>query len=275
LGLAALVSLTLCCAAAQAAPPMPITAFRDAYVAAVKKSHPDDTVTVKADNAVDVTNAKGEATTTYLDHGYAFYKQDPSQLDTILAGEVAALDVAAGDATYTAEQLIVVVRPASFLPDGVKASKAPLHRPLAGDLIELVAADQPATWAFPTGAKLRRALKMNNDAIWERALANTLKQLPGPPPADKRRTLVALTTGHGVASSLLAEPDIWDTPAMQVGGAPVVAPVAKDMVLLTHLDDTKGIAGLREVAAKGAGDADALTQQLFVRRNGAWEVLPP
>jgi hypothetical protein len=78
-----------------------------------------------------------------------------------------------------------------------------------------------------------------------------------------------------VASSLLAEPDIWDTPAMQVGGAPVVAPVAKDMVLLTHLDDTKGIAGLREVAAKGAGDADALTQQLFVRRNGAWEVLPP
>jgi len=274
LGFAACILLTLWGLAAPAAPPMRMTAYRDAYVAAVRKAHPDDTVTVKADNAVDVTNAKGDTTTSYLDHGYQLYQHDQDQLAEILAGEVATLD-AAGDDTFTAEQLIVVVRPAGFLPPGMKGRKAALHRDLADGLIVLVAADRPQSWAYPTGAKLRRALKLDNDAIWDRALANTRRELPAAPVQDKRRSIAALTTGKGVASSLLAEPDVWDTPAMQVGGAPVVAPVSKDMVLLVHADDTKGVAMLRQMAAKDAGDPDALTQQLYVRRNGAWEVLAP
>jgi hypothetical protein len=32
---------------------------------------------------------------------------------------------------------------------------------------------------------------------------------------------------------------------------------------------------LRTMAAKGAGDPDALSQQLFVRKSGDWEVLSP
>jgi hypothetical protein len=138
LALAACISLTLWGLAAPAAAPMSITAYRDAYVAAVMKAHPDDTVTAKADNVVDVTNAKGDTTTSYLDHGYALYQHDPGALADILAGEVATLD-AAGDDSYAADQLLVVVRPASMLPSGVRAAKLPLHRDVADGLIAIVA----------------------------------------------------------------------------------------------------------------------------------------
>ena len=55
----------------------------------------------------------------------------------------------------------------------------------------------------------------------------------------------------------------------------MVAPVAKDLVLLTHLGDARGVAAVRKMAAESANDPEGLTNQLFVRRNGAWVVLPP
>ena len=41
-----------------------------------------------------------------------------------------------------------------------------------------------------------------------------------------------------------------------------------------RLGDPKRVAALRKAAARSAADPDGLTSQLFVRRNGAWEVLP-
>lgn len=275
LGLAAAISLGLWCATAQAAPLLPMPAFRDAYVAAVKQAHPAATVTVLADDAVEIGNGHGDSVTTNLEHAYAYYRQDPAQLDVIIAGEVATLDAAADQPSLTADKLVVLVRPASFLPAGMSAAKAPLHRALAGDLIALVGADGGASWIYPPAATVRRQLKMTNDTIWARALANTAAQIPGVPAIGKKRSVATLTGGHGLTSSVLVEPDVWDTPAMQVGGAPVVAPIEKDMVMLIHLDDAKAVSMLRQLAAKSQSDPDALTQQLLVRRNGAWEVLAP
>jgi hypothetical protein len=257
------------------AQPMSMTEFRDAYVAAVQKAHPEDKVAIKSDNVVDVTNAKGETTTTYLDHGYAAYRQDPGALAEIMDHELAALDVAANMDAFTADQLLVLVRPASYLAADTPRSKKPLSRPIAGDLVALVGVDQPKTWEYPPASRLRRVLKMTNDEIWDRALANTAKRLPALPKPSAKKVVSALVSDAGLSSSLLAEPDIWDTPEQQQGGAPVVAPVAKDMVLMVHEGDAKGVAALRGIAAKAASDSEGLSDQLFVRRNGAWEVLPP
>ena len=274
LGFAAVISLALWCAGAEAAPLMSMPAFRDAYVAAVKKAHPTATVKVLASDAVEIGDRHGGSVVSYLDHAYAYYRQDPGQLETVLIGEVATLDATNGAASITARKLVVLVRPADFL-SGTQAATAPLHRALAGDLIVLVGADGGAAWVYPPAAQLRGQLKMNDEAIWAKALANTVDQVPGLPPAGKHKQFVGLTTGRGLAASVLAAPKVWDAPAMQVGGAPVVAPIAKDMVVVIHLDDAKGISALRELAVKSQTDPDALTQQLFVRRNGAWEVLPP
>lgn len=259
---------------AQAATPMSMRAFRDAYVAEVRNDIPGATVKVTADDVIEVTDRRGKVSTAFLDNAYAHYREDPGSLGAILKRYVGEV-LAAGDGPpFTADELRVMVRPASYLsltaPD-----KAPLHRPLAGDLVAIVAIDQPTRYLYPPEYELRAKLQLSNEALWARALKNTARKLPGVPPDGGKKAIDALTTGEGLAASLLAEPGYWDTPALQVGGPPVVAPVGKDMVLLVHLGDPGGVAALRKIAAKSADDPDGLSTQLFVRRSGVWEVLPP
>jgi hypothetical protein len=254
--------------------PMSMAGFRDAYVAELRKEAPKAGVNVVADDTVEVTFGPGRAATAYLNNAYAFYRQDPGQLDAVLKRYVAQALAVRHEEPVTIAQLRVLVRPRSYLPPGAAPDEGPLYRPLAGDLITLVAVDQQTSYAFLSAPRLRDALKLNDEAIWERALRNTDRDLPGVPPDAGKKAIATFTTAKGLAASLLAEPR-WDGSELQANGPPVVAPVAKDMVVLTRLGDVGAIAALRRVAAATAKDPDGLTDQLFVRRNGAWQVLPP
>jgi hypothetical protein len=218
----------------------------------------------------------------FVDNAYARYRQDAAQLKAVLREYASTVSPSAVADPVTVDQLRVVVRPTSYLAYQ-RATQAktpttdpgpPLTRSLAGDLLAYVAVDRPTSYVYLPGSTLRKQLKMDDDAIWARALENTARHVPVVKPQGKKKSLVGLVSGEGLSSSLLAEP-VWDTPEMQIGGPPVVAPLEKDMVLLTHLSDARGIAALRKVAAQSRDDPDGLTDQLFVRRNGAWEVLPP
>lgn len=274
LGLALAIALIAASGCARAAEPMSMAAFRDAYVAEIRKEFPSVTVKVVSDDVVEVTAAPQRTATAYLDRAYALYRQHPSQLSAILklfVGNVVAIN---GNPSFTAGQLRVLVRPASYLtPSGL--GKQLLYRPLAGDLIALVAVDEPTKYIYPPADELRATLKMGDDALWARALENTDHKLPGVPSDAGEKAVAAFTTGEGLASSMLAEPRLWDTPALQSGGPIVVAPVNKDLVFLVRLGDAGRVAALRKAAAESAKDPDGLTTQVFVRRNGAWEVLPP
>ncbi|HTX48847.1 MAG TPA: hypothetical protein VME40_05585 [Caulobacteraceae bacterium] len=272
LGVVSAMFVALGCAAA--ATPMSMASFRDAYIAELRREAPSVSVKIVADDAVEVTDGKRLADTAYLDNAYAFYRQDPSQLRAILKRYVGQI-LATGDLSqYTAAQLRVLVRPVSYLPSDIPPGKRPLYRPLAGNLVALVAVDQPTAFAFPPADLLRTTLKLDDESLWARALQNTGRKLPRVPPDAGKSAVAAFTTGDGLASSMLAEPDLWDAPEVEAGGPPVVAPVEKDLVFMTRLGDPAGVAALRGAAAKVAGDPDGLTNQLFVRRNGAWEVLP-
>jgi ketosteroid isomerase-like protein len=274
LSLALVIAIVAAGGCARAARPMSMASFRDAYVAEVRAEQPSASMKVVADDVVEVTKPDQQTFTAYLDNAYAFYRQEPGQLRSILKHYVGELLAARGDTAFTAEQLRVLVRPASYLSI-TAADKPLLSRPVAGDLIVIVAVDEPTKYLYPPAAQLRATLKLGDDAIWTRALGNTARKLPGIPAQDGKKSIAALTTGEGLAASLLAEPGYWDTPALKVGGPPVVAPVAKDMVFLTHLGDASGVAAVRKMAAESVNDPEGLTDQLFVRRNGAWEVLPP
>jgi hypothetical protein len=150
-----------------------------------------------------------------------------------------------------------------------------LTRSIAGDLVAMVVVDQPTTYQFIPASTLRAELKLDDAGIWSRALANTRRKLPAVPGGDDKGEVTTLSTGQGLAASLLAEPDYWDTPALQEGGPPVVAPVAKDIVFLSHLGDTRVVAAMHKAAAASVDDPHGLTTEVFVRRDGAWEVLPP
>lgn len=219
-----------------------------------------------------------------LDNAYDHYRADPSQLRTVLSGYVSATLESATPPTYTAAQLLVLVRPVSYAqahaameansPEAAKHGPL-LTRPIAGELVAMVVVDEPTTYQFIPASTLRAQLKLDDDALLARALANTRRKLPAVPADDDADAVVTLSTGVGLAASLLAEPDYWDTAALQTHGPPVVAPVAKDIVFLTHLGDRKVVRAMRKAAAASVDDPDGLTTQLFVRRSGVWEVLPP
>ncbi len=274
LGLLLAIALIAGSGCARADQPMPMTAFRDAYVAEARKEHPTVAVKIVADDVVELTAGPGKTATAYLDNAYAYYRQDPGQLDAILKRYVGNVFPIGSAPTFTADQLRVLVRPASYL--SVSAPDKPLlYRPLAGDLIVLVAVDEPTRYMYPPADQLRTTLKLDDDSIWSRALRNTDRKLPGVPPDAGKAAVAAFTTGEGLASSMLAEPKLWDAPELQTGGPPVVAPVDKDLVYMVRLGDPGRVAALRKAAAQSTSDPEGLTDQLFVRRNGAWEVLPP
>jgi hypothetical protein len=276
-------ALALSAACAKGGPIMSMRAFRNAYVAEIRKERPSDTVAVVSADELRVQSPSGGDSEAFIDNAYAFYRQNPDQLQAILEQYVGTLAAAASPVPYTAEKLLVLVRSTNYLAalyaaqarSGQADSGPPYTRPIAPGLTAFVAEDQPTTYFFPPAEVLRSALKMDDAAIWSRALANTRRKLPGSPPAKANGALVALTTGEGLAASLMAVPDYWDAAAMQVGGPPVVAPVGKDMVLVTHLSHPSGIAALRTLARKSVDDPDGLIDQLYVRRAGAWEPLAP
>jgi hypothetical protein len=196
----------------------------------------------------------------------------------VVKGSVAASIAATEPREIAAGTLLVLVRPTDYVqkqlfrPGDTGAPLPILSRPIAGDLVEIVAADQLLAYRFPPGPELRAALRTDDAGVWALTLANLRDTLADPDLTS--RQVVTLHTG-GLASSYLAEPELWDSPPMQVGGAPVVAPIGRDLVLVTHERDAKGIADMRKQAREMQRDPEALSDRLFVRRYGAWIELDP
>jgi hypothetical protein len=272
------IALTLPAGCAKAGPPTSMKGFRDAYAAEVRRRLPDSTIAVVSDDHLKIADGKGHDIDAYLDNAYAVYQQNPAHLQDVLKGYVSASIEAMEPTPIAAVELIILVRPAEYVQAqmataGGSGEPGPLlFRPLAGDLVEIVAVDEPSTYKFLPASALRAALGLDDAKVWALALDNLRDEVASPDLTS--RQVVALQLG-GVASSLLVEPELWDSPSMQAGGAPVVAPVGKDLLLVTHEEDAKGIADMREKAREMRQDPDALSDRLFVRRKGAWVELDP
>jgi len=251
--------------------------FRDAYAEAIKHAAPGVTVTPVAGDALEVRRGDKDPARARIDNAYAAYRANPRDLDEIL-GHYAKLvaDAVDNEPTYAAEDLVVLVRPTTYAkgdpalgavegPDG-----EPLTRPLAGDVLLIVAADRPDSFVLPAAGDLRERLKLDAAAIWTRAAANTHARLKGPAPTSK---VDIVTTGEGIASSLMAQDDYWDSPAMKARGETVVSPIGRDRLVILHGPTADEVAAWRRTAAEDDRE-DLLSQSLFVRRGGKWEPLP-
>lgn len=122
-------------------------------------------------------------------------------------------------------------------------------------------------------ADMRAALKVDDDTIWTRAIANTRSHLNvKPTPLTSGRPL-EITTGEGLAASLLMLDDFWDSPVFKSNGPLVVAVFARDDIFVASLSDESAVRSLRKLTAGAEHDPNGLTSELLVRRNGRWDVL--
>ena len=83
-----------------------------------------------------------------------------------------------------------------------------------------------------------------------------------------------VTAGGTYEASLLLLDEIWIPNAIAVQGDVVVGIPARDLLLVTGSQTPGGVDKLRQVVNATAQDANyKLTNTLFVRRNGRFEVL--
>jgi hypothetical protein len=150
--------------------------------------------------------------------------------------------------------------------DGVP--NAVVRRPFIGDLEEVVVGDTPTTIAFmPTGRLADLGLLA--EQAFERARANTATDVAGITWRPVRGLLeVRETTGYD--TSLLALDAMWATISTRLGGPVAVIVPTRDKIVIGRADRPRDITQLRAILAREATGDSALSDKIWVRRNGAW-----
>jgi hypothetical protein len=275
----AAVGMALAAAApAWAADLLSLRDFREAYVAALKTADPAVKIEAVTDDELKVTAADGKSLTAFLGNAYNAYRQNPEELNNILQHYTGVAVSALSEPTMTADKLVVLVRPEGYgeamfarAPKGT-VNPRPLSRPLAPGLSLYVAVDQPQSFVIPQASDLRDKLKLTDEQIWATALANTHRRLPDHLTEQQGMTVL---TGLEVSPSLMAFDAFWDSPDMQKGGPPVVSPYGRDSLLVVHGDKPGVIEALHKAALEGKDTPDALTDAIYVRRQGHWVQAAP
>lgn len=247
-----------------------IAAFRDRVAAEIRRQQPQASIVLEGGAGLQVTLPGEEAKTQSLDRAYGLYRDEPNRLEE-LVGVYARSFM---PVPVSLQSLRVLVRKeASNPPPGPQGDRG-LVRPIAGGLIAIVAVDGPDAYEFLRSSMLRRRLKLDDAAIWARAMSNTRALIPFKPQPLVAGQPARLQSGNGVASSLLADDAFWNAPAMTAKGPVVVAAPGRDEIYILLASDTAMIARTRQALAGVANDTETLFARLLVRRAGRWEVLP-
>jgi hypothetical protein len=245
-------------------PPLTLEAFRERVIEGMQQRAPG----LSIERTGDATIEYGDGGQTHVARGYAYYRENPRELESVLAQ--LAEHVGREQHVASPDELIVLVRPSGFQAGEEGGSDQGLALDLPAGLIAAIAVDLPDRYEFPTASRLRQTLGMDDAAIWERALANLIERVGLTPPAPKPGFMIGFKTDVGLASSLLVLHEYWDHPNLAGLGDLVVAPVERDELIAVPASDPTMIKALRNLVAQ-RDNSQFLSRRLLLRRNGVWE----
>jgi hypothetical protein len=203
-----------------------------------------------------------------VSNGYAYYLEHPRELRHAVR-RLAQLALDQPSSTK-AEDLIILVRPASFQAGKDGEADRGLARPLAAGLIAVVAVDMPESYVLSRASELRRDLAMDDAQIWDRAAANLRERLDMTPPRFESGKILGIKTDIGLAASFLVADCFWEHPNLSSLGQLVVAPLERDELVVAPLSEPDLVRALRNIVSRRES-AEFLCDRLLVRRNGGWE----
>jgi hypothetical protein len=154
---------------------------------------------------------------------------------------------------------------------GGGAAEQPVHRALAGDLVEILAYDTPTG----IGVMSKRSLgleAMDDAAAFALARANFARMAEALEWIEEDGFRVATLDGNYESSALLLD-RVWDELAAEMGGAIAVAAPARDFVVAARADNPEHVDVLRGLAEEAPFNPYGLSSFVFVRSDGRWEVL--
>lgn len=257
--------------AVSAQPLIDLLGFRDRVAAEIRKQQPKASIVLLGRVGLRVTLPGEEPKDQSLERAYSLYRAEPQRLDELVG--VYSRSFLPTPITPAALRVLVRTEAANPPPGPGGPGDRGLVRPIAGGLFAIVAVDGPDAYEFLRASVLRSRLKLDDAAIWTRALANTRAIVPFKPqklvPGQPARL-----AHDGLSSSLLADDTFWNAPAMTAQGPIVVAAPGRDELYLMLASDQRMVAAVRQELARVADDPDTLSSELMIRRGGRWEVLP-
>jgi uncharacterized protein YtpQ (UPF0354 family) len=258
--------------------------FTATFAEAIRKGRPELQVVIEHDLQVKLTSADGREWRSMLNNAYERYQQTPEARDEVIGMYVSAsLEMTSAVSARVERSAIVPIikdRPwleetrKAMLAGGAKKTPGQVYEDLNPELVILYALDSPQNIRYLTPEDLDSA-QLDRSELRALACANLKRLLPK---IERRGTngSYMFTAGGNYEASLLLLDSIWNDPGLDVDGDPVVAIPARDLLFVTGSRDRKGIEKLRQLIDKAStGSVYHLTEQLFVRRNGQFEVFTP
>lgn len=250
-----------------AAAPMSIEAFSDAFVARAEREMPGVTFHAK-DGSTLIMVKPGEADRPVsLETIYRYYRSEPERRDELIGRLIASLLEDHDALLSDPARLVVIVRSVdNRTPDGRPAEG--ITRPLAGDLMQILAIDSPASLRY-AGRDDLEAVKLSEAEAWKLAVPNALRLLGEVETGELAPDLLAVTAESGLATSLLASAKICGD---RVGEGVTVLMVSRDLFIFAPPDKPKAIEAFWRFVRATAADDEAPSKVPLVCRDGAWAV---
>jgi hypothetical protein len=259
-------------------------AFTKRYVESVQAANPGSEVTRTGSLRVTVRLAGQEPMRVFLDNAFGEYETAPDRLDEILAnyGSLSRLVLPSPSGEVDLDRVVPLVRIREYVEFSdaeIRASGKPdsmrvAQEPLAGTLVLLYGEDSERTISVLSRESVSK-LGLDGGALRKRAVAN-LKRICAEFGTESPAPGVHVVSADGsYEASFLLVDDLWTKEHLVVRGDYVVGVPSRGTLLVTGSDDRDGIAYVRQrsQAIFDSGD-HALTPQLFVRREGRWQVFP-
>jgi hypothetical protein len=209
--LLALVAMLFATSVAWAQETMSTAQFRDLYAQRVTAAVPGATITPLESLSLRIALPGGgdaQEMTVNLDRAYSEYSAAPDQLDTILGRWVRIASATPGDAQQP-DRIVSVVRTADHVAGYAQALSQDgedvrlVWRPLAGDLVEMIAFDSPDAIQFATEETISD-ISITPEQAWALAPQNLPARLGALSQETLAPGLVWIGGGNGLAPSVLA-----------------------------------------------------------------------
>lgn len=236
---------------------------------------PDAKVTVLGEFELSVRRAEGRETRLQLRNRYNEYKTDPGRLGRIVADYHEGIEKPAV-ATVDRARIVPVIKNRAWLAGnerslaarGVKSGGMPaqfLSEDYNDELVILYAMDEEKRTRYLMADE---QIGVARKDLRKLAVENLDRLLPSVQLAQAGDIAMMTANGDYEASLLLLD-QIWRGGKVKVNGDIVVAVPAKDVLLITGSKSRKGIAAVRELAAKYKAESRyEITDTLFVYRDG-------
>ena len=264
-------------------------AFARAALERLQRAAPDSTFALRerdgAGLAIQRAFPDGSSGTWFLGNAYQQYREDPAQLDAIVAHQLktwsetrAAVSAAAPARSDAAAHVLPVIKTRDWLtttsaqlrsmakPDKI-ADSEPLHRDLAGDLLLVFAEDDVNGMRFVSRGELERLQLRDDASLDQRALDNLAARL-GELKITGKGGRYRLEFDNFYEASLVLLAARWRD-RLTLDGDPVIAIAARNTVLVCGSGDRESIDSLRRFARDVSRRAAyGLSGKLYTLREG-------